>query len=94
MSKNLLLITYTLYPPEADVEKMWAFLERADSYELDESCWLVYSEDSARWWYSQLERFLFQDDELTVIKIGIEDIVTDELLQEDLDRWLAMRPVS
>lgn len=89
MQKRMLLISYTLYPPEADVEKIWALLERADSYELDETSWLVYSEESARWWYSQVNQFLFEDDELTVLEVVISDFVTDA--QEDLQQWLASR---
>jgi hypothetical protein len=93
-SKHLLLVTYTLYPPEADLEKIVAMLERADSYEVDETCWLVYTEESARWWYSQLEQFLFEDDELTVLQIQIEDFGMDEGLREDMQRWLETRPLS
>jgi hypothetical protein len=89
MEKRMLLISYTLYPPEADVEKIWALLERADSYELDETSWLVYTEESARWWYSQVNQFLFEDDELTVLEVVISDFVTDA--QEDLQQWLASR---
>lgn len=92
--KRLLLVTYTLYPPQADIEKLWGILENADSYELDESAWLVYTAETPRWWYSQLEQFLFEDDELTVLEISIHSIATDELLQEDIQRWLSTRPTS
>ncbi len=92
MEKRLLLITYTLYPPEADIEKIWATLERADNYELDETSWLIYTEETPRWWYSQLEQYLFEGDELTVLQIRIEDFVTDIPVQEDIQRWLASRP--
>jgi len=90
-SPNLLLVSYTLYPPENDYEKMVAKLEKADSYELDDSAWLVCTPESARYWYSQLQQFLYEDDELTVLKIDVHDIATDDGLKEDLERWLNSR---
>ena len=87
-NKNLLLVTYTLYPPENDYEKMVAKLEKAESYELDESAWLVCTQDSARYWYSQLEQFLYEDDELTVLKIDVLDVAAPDGLKEDIERWL------
>jgi hypothetical protein len=87
-NKNLLLVTYTLYPPENDYEKMVAKLEKADSYELDESSWLVATMDSARYWYTQLEQFLYEDDELTVLKIDVLDVAAPDGLKEDIERWL------
>jgi hypothetical protein len=89
--KNLLLITYTLYPPENDYEKLVAKLEKADSYELDESAWLVCTQESAAYWFRQLEQFLYEDDELTVLRIDVHDVATDEALKEDLERWLKAR---
>jgi hypothetical protein len=87
-NKNLLLVTYTLYPPENDYEKMVAKLEKAESYELDESSWLVCTQDSARYWYTQLEQFLYEDDELTVLKIDVLDVAAPDGLKEDIERWL------
>lgn len=92
--KHMLLVTYTIYPPEAELEEIVNTLERADSYELDETCWLVYSEESARWWYSQLERYLFEDDELTVLKVDILDLISDPGVEEDLKSWLGKRPTA
>lgn len=89
--KHLLLITYTIYPPEAELEAIVQTLERADSYEIDETAWLVYTEDSPRWWYSNLERYLFEDDELMVLQIDIHDFISDPGLEEDLRRWLKVR---
>ncbi|MFQ3647279.1 MAG: hypothetical protein SNJ54_06265 [Anaerolineae bacterium] len=91
MEKHLLLITYTIYPPEAELEDIVRTLERADSYEIDETAWLVYTEDSARWWYSNLERFLFEDDELSVFQIDVHDFVSDPGLEQDLKDWLRAR---
>jgi hypothetical protein len=90
--KHILLITYTIYPPEAELEEIVQTLERADSYELDETAWLVYTEESARWWYSQLEQYLFEDDELTVLRVDILDLVSDVGVEEDLKRWLKNHP--
>jgi hypothetical protein len=90
-NKNLLLVTYTLYPPENDYEKLVGKLEKADSYELDESSWLVCTQESARYWYTQLEQFLYEDDELTVLKVDVLDVASDETLKADIDRWLNAR---
>ncbi len=90
-AKNLLLVTYTLYPPENDYEKLVAKLEKADSYELDELAWLVCTNESARYWYSQIEQFLYEDDELTVLKIEVVDVAAPEGLKEDIERWLKSR---
>ena len=87
-NKNLLLVTYTLYPPENDYEKMVAKLEKAESYELDESSWLLCTQDGARYWYTQLEQFLYEDDELTVLKIDVLDVAAPDGLKEDIERWL------
>lgn len=90
-NQNLLLVTYTLYPPENDYEKLVAKLEKADSYELDESAWLVCTQDSARYWYAQMEQFLYEDDELTVLKIDVLDVAAPDGLKEDIERWLNHR---
>ena len=88
--KNLLLVTYTLYPPQQD-EDLVAKLEKADSYELDDSTWLVCTPESAGYWYSQLERLIFEDDELTVLKISVQDIGAPEGIKEDIQNWLKSR---
>lgn len=89
-TKNLLLVSYTLYPPQQD-EDLVAKLEKADSYELDESAWLVCTPDSAAYWFSQLERYLFEDDELTVLRIDVHDVAAPDGLKEDLEDWLKAR---
>lgn len=89
MEKHLLLITYTIY--EGDDIDLVERIERADSYELDESAWLVYTEESARWWYSQLEPLVYEEDELLVLRISVHDIATDDGLREDLQQWLSKR---
>ncbi len=86
-SKNLLLVTYTLYPPAQD-EELVAKLEKADSYELDESAWLISTPETAAYWYSQLEKLIFEDDELTVLRVDIHDVGAAEGLKEDIERWL------
>lgn len=89
--KHLLLVTYTLYPPQNAYEDVVNRLERDDTYEIDETSWLIYTEETARWWYAQLDRLLVEDDELAVFKISIDDFVTDEGVEEDLERWLSQR---
>jgi|GEM_PF-1466037 hypothetical protein len=89
--RHLLLITYTVYPPEAELESLVAAIERADYYEIDETCWLVYTEESARWWYSHLEQHLLEDDELTIFRVDILDLVSDLGTEEDLRDWLKKR---
>jgi hypothetical protein len=89
MEKQLLLITYTIY--EGDDTDLVDRIERADSYELDETAWLVYTEESARWWYNQLEPMVYEEDELMVLKISIQEIATDDGLRDDLQQWLDKR---
>ncbi len=89
MEKQLLLITYTIY--EGDDTDLVNRLERADSYELDETAWLVYTEETARWWYNQLEPMVYEEDELLVLKISIHEIATDDGLRDDLQQWLDKR---
>ncbi len=89
-NKHLLLVTYTLYPPAQD-EELVNKLEKADSYELDESSWLMCTVESAGYWYTQLERVLFSEDELIVLKIDLQDIGADEGVKEDLKAWLKSR---
>ncbi|MCU0515028.1 MAG: hypothetical protein MUE40_20930 [Anaerolineae bacterium] len=89
MDKHLLLVTYTVY--EGDDTDLVNALERAESYELDETAWLVYTDDSARAWYHRLEPLIYEEDELMVLKIRIEDVASDEGLKEDLERWLHTR---
>ncbi len=89
-TKNLLLVTYTLYPPAQD-EDLVSKLEKADSYELDETAWLVCTPDTAAYWYSQLERLIFDDDELTVLRVSVHDVSTADGLKEDLEQWLKSR---
>lgn len=88
--KRLLLVTYTLYPPEQD-EDLIAKLEKADSYELDETSWLVCTVESAGYWYSQLERLIFEDDELTVLEISVKDVAAPDGIKEDIERWIKSR---
>ena len=49
---------------------------------------LVATQDSARYWYTQLEQFLYEDDELTVLKIDVLDVAAPDGLKEDIERWL------
>ncbi len=88
--KRLLLVTYTLYPPAQD-EDLVTKLEKADSYELDETSWLLCTVESAGYWYSQLERLIFEEDELTVLEIDIKSIGAANGLKEDLEQWLKSR---
>jgi hypothetical protein len=88
--KRLLLVTYTLYPPEQD-EDLVAKLEKADTYELDETSWLLCTNESASYWYSQLERLMFPEDELTVLQIEVKDIAAPEGIKEDIERWIKSR---
>lgn len=89
MDKHILLITHTIY--EGDDTDLVNRLERADSYEIDETAWLVYTEESARQWYSQLEPLVYEEDELMVLQIDIQDIAGDEGLKEDMQNWLNSR---
>lgn len=91
MSKHLLLVTYTLYPPGQNYEEVLDVLESADGYDLDESCWLLCTDHSAAYWYSRLEPLLFDDDELTVLRVQIEDIAADPGVADDLRQWLKSR---
>ncbi|MDX1993910.1 MAG: hypothetical protein SF029_16100 [bacterium] len=88
--KHLLLVSYTLYPPQQD-EALLELLEKADSYELDDTAWLICTADSAGYWYSRLERTLFPEDELIVLKVDIQDIGGDEGVKADLQAWLKSR---
>ena len=88
--KRLLLVTYTLYPPEQD-EDLVAKLEKADSYEIDETSWLVCTVESAGYWYGQLERVLFPEDELTIFQIDVKDVAAPEGIKEDIERWVKSR---
>jgi hypothetical protein len=88
--KHLLLVSYTLYPPEQD-EDLVAKLEKADSYELDETSWLVCTGETAGYFYSQLERTLFPEDELTVLEIDVKAIAAPEGIKEDIERWIQSR---
>lgn len=89
--KHILLVSYTLYPPEEDYEKLVARLEQADSYELDETAWLIHTAETAAYWYQQLSKFLFEDDEMTILRIAIEDIASDPGSSEALKIWLEER---
>lgn len=89
MDKHLLLVTYTIY--EGDDTDLVNMLERADSYEIDETAWFLWTEESARWWYSQLEPLIYEEDELMVLKIDLQDFFTDEGVYEDLEKWLKQR---
>lgn len=90
--KHLLLITYTIDSAEGgDVEGVWAALERVESYEVNESTWLVHTEESTSWWYAHLEPLLTEVDELTIFQITIEDFYTEEGVHEDLEKWLRAR---
>lgn len=88
--KRLLLVTYTLYPPEQD-EDLVAKLEKADSYEIDETSWLVCTVESAGYWYSQLERVLFPEDELTIFQIDVKDVAAPDGIKDDIQNWLKSR---
>ena len=88
--KRLLLVTYTLYPPEQD-EDLIAKLEKADSYELDETSWLICTVESAGYWYSQLERLIFEEDELTVLEISVKAVAAPDGIKEDIERWIKSR---
>ncbi|MCS6836503.1 MAG: hypothetical protein NZ750_10850 [Anaerolineae bacterium] len=89
MDKHLLLVTYTVY--EGDDSDLVDRLEKADSYEIDETSWLIWTEESPRWWYSQLEPLIYEEDELMVLKISLLDFYSDEGVYEDLENWLKQR---
>jgi hypothetical protein len=86
MDKHLLLVTYTIY--EGDDTDLVTKLENADSYEIDETTWLVWTEETPRWWHSQLEPLIYEEDELMVLKITIEDVASDPGVKDDLMQWL------
>ncbi|GAB1419981.1 hypothetical protein MASR2M15_00540 [Anaerolineales bacterium] len=89
MDKHLLLVTYTIY--EGDDTDLVDKLEKSESYEIDESSWLLWTEESARWWYSQLEPLVYQEDELLVLQIQIQDMASDEGVLQDMKTWLDKR---
>ena len=89
MDKHMLLVTYTIY--EGDDGDLVDRLERADSYEIDETTWLLYTEETARWWYNQLDPLIYEEDELIVLKISIEDVASDDGLKKELETWLDKR---
>jgi hypothetical protein len=89
MDKHLLLVTYTIY--EGDDGDLVNHLEKAESYEIDETAWLLWTNETARWWYSHLEPLVYEEDELMVLKITIEDIASDSGVKEALDQWLQKR---
>ena len=89
MEKHLLLVTYTIY--EGDDTDLVTKIENADSYEIDETAWLIWTEDTARWWHSQLEPLVYEEDELMVLKITIEDVASDVGVKQDLMSWLQQR---
>lgn len=90
MNKHFLLISYTVYEDSDDTDLIEK-LERADSYELDESAWIVYTEESARWWYQQLEPLIYEDDDLIVMRIDIHEAISDEGTNADFEKWRQAR---
>lgn len=90
MDRHLLLVTYTIYEGGDDSDLVEE-LESADSYELDETSWLLYTEERAQWWYNRLEPLIYEDDELLVLRITIDDVAAEEGVRGDLEAWLARR---